>query len=142
MAPNPKSVQGLTVPGNPNPALGIQTPTPSTGIPSLNFNPSSTALPSDQVVKVETHFQIPGTAETPATASATPSPELEKALDEAGQRVRQNPQDAPAWINLGNLYWRLGRRDFAVQCFTEALRLNPDNQVLKAWLEQYPQAYP
>jgi len=108
----------------------------------MDFNPSSTALPSDKVQKVETRFQIPDTVDSPASASVTPSPEMEKALEEAGQKVGQNPQDPQAWMNLGNLYWELDQPDYALQCFSEVLRLKPGATALRDWVSRYYKAHP
>ncbi len=139
VTPSPENLQ---VPSPTNTAVVSNKPSPSPTITSLNFSPSSTQLPSDQVVKVETFFQIPDTVESPVSASSTPSPELEKALDEAGQKVGQNPNDAQAWMDLGNLYWQSGQPDYAIQCFTEVLRLKPGAQALKDWMARYRQSHP
>jgi len=117
-------------------------PSPTPTLVSMDFNPSSTALPSDKVQKVETRFQIPDTVDSPASASVTPSPEMEKALEEAGQKVGQNPQDPQAWMNLGNLYWELDQPDYALQCFSEVLRLKPGATALRDWVSRYYKAHP
>ena len=111
-----------------------------TSNPAVDFNPSATALPSDRVVNVETSFKIPDTLDSTAPAG-TPSPELQKALDDAGQKVQQNPKDAKAWMDLGNLYWQTGQPDYAVQCFTEVLKLRPDAISVKDWLDRYQKAH-
>jgi hypothetical protein len=124
---------------SPTPAVN---PSGTPSVPALNFNPSATVLPSDQVRKVQTLFQIPSNAGSASATPATPSPEMEKALEAAGQKVSQNPQDPRSWMELGNLYWRSGQPDYAVQCFTEALRLKPDALALRDWLNRYQKAHP
>ncbi len=113
------------------------TPTPSS---QLNFNPPAQVSPADKVVRVETRFQIPDTDSAPASEAYTP--ELRKNLAAAGIKVEQNPKDFQAWMDLGNLYWRLGQADYTVQCFQEALHLQPENGALKAWLDHYLKLHP
>jgi hypothetical protein len=42
---------------------------------------------------------------------------------------------------LGNLYWKTGQPDYAVQCFTEVLSLKPDAAALGCWLKRYQKAH-
>jgi tetratricopeptide (TPR) repeat protein len=107
---------------------------------ALHFTPPAEVSPSDRAVTVETLFHIPGSDNAPV--SGVISPELQKSLDAAGQRVEQNPKDFQAWIDLGNLYWQSGQPDYTIQCFQEALRLQPENGPLKAWLGHYLKLHP
>lgn len=129
---------------NPTPAL-TWTPTPTIPplTPSLSFKPSNNRTASDQVVKVEIQFNLPdvsgGTSPLP---QPSPSVQLQQAIENMAKKVQDNPQDVQSWINLGNLYWRAGQADFSVQCFEEALRLQPDMARLKTWLDQYNRLHP
>ncbi|HUO58924.1 MAG TPA: hypothetical protein VMV05_12180 [bacterium] len=106
-------------------------PTPSS---QVSFKPPAELNPADRVVQVEVHFELPN---GPASSAAPPTPDLEKRLELAGQRVQTKPKDAAAWVDLGNLYWKVDRPEYTVQCFEEALKLNPANRELGAWLERY-----
>lgn len=48
---------------------------------------------------------------------------------EKAYRLRRDPEIA---AHLGEVYWRLGRKDEARQLWAESLKSNPDNKVLKA----------
>jgi tetratricopeptide (TPR) repeat protein len=108
--------------------------------PALTFKPPSEITAADKVVRVEVHFDLPQN-ENPRTPSVI-SPQLQQAIDQAGQKVQVNPGDAVAWVALGNLYWQAGQADFTLQSFEEALRLNPSNTQLKAWIDQYHRLNP
>ncbi len=90
---------------------------------------------------METRFQIPDGFDNPAGPSAIPSPQLQKSLEEAGRKVERTPRDVQAWIDLGNLYWQSGQAGYTVQCFKEALRLQPDLPLLKDWLSHYEETH-
>jgi tetratricopeptide (TPR) repeat protein len=127
ITPTALSTATLTPEMNPSPT--------ATANPSVSFQPPADLSSNDKIVKVETQFQIPDNVE--AQPAATPSPELEKALEAANQKMQQNPQDAGAWVGLGNLYWQAGQADNAVQCFQEAVQLRPDLTQLRDWLDRY-----
>jgi tetratricopeptide (TPR) repeat protein len=50
--------------------------------------------------------------------------------------IGKNPRDAQAWWELGVLYYRLGKKDYAVKCFESVLNLQPGNKNLADWLEK------
>ena len=54
--------------------------------------------------------------------------------------IQSNPNDYNAWMDLGRLYFKAGQKESAIQCFQQVLRLRPDAQTLKAWLEKYQAA--
>jgi hypothetical protein len=103
----------------------------------LVFKPPSEVKPEDKMVKVEVQFQLPPPDTGPSTAVTAVSPEMQGALDEADKKVQKSPRDPFAWLAMGKLYFQLGRSEYTIQCFEEALRLQPNNLQLKAWLEQY-----
>jgi tetratricopeptide (TPR) repeat protein len=64
------------------------------------------------------------------TMASQPSPgdggreQMRRALTE---KVRQNPQDAAAWIQLGHLYFDRNAVPEAIEAYEKALELQPDN---------------
>jgi len=51
--------------------------------------------------------------------------------------LKQNPGDASSWWALGNCYREIHRKTYAIQCFEQVLKLQPENKKLADWLEQY-----
>lgn len=49
----------------------------------------------------------------------------EEAISEFDEAIRLDPQFAPAYLNRGGAYFRLGQFERAIQEFDEAVRLNP-----------------
>lgn len=117
------------------PPQPVKTPAPAPA-PPVAFKPPSEIKPQDQVVQVELHFNLPNSGGSGSVTAAS-SPEMQQAIAAAAQKVQANPQDAGAWITLGNLYWQAGQPGYTVQSFEEALRLQPGNSQLKAWIDQY-----
>jgi tetratricopeptide (TPR) repeat protein len=108
----------------------------------VHFKPPAEIAPKDQVVWVKLEFKLPDLAHGGITASATPSPERDREIESLAKKVQADPQDAPSWQALGNLYWEAGKPDYTAQCFEEALQAQPDNAPLKRWLEQYHKLNP
>jgi tetratricopeptide (TPR) repeat protein len=50
--------------------------------------------------------------------------------------IGKNSRDAQAWWELGSLYYRLGKKEYALKCFESVLTLQPNNKKLSDWLEQ------
>ena len=107
---------------------------------ALSFKPPSETTSLDKVVQIEVHFELPESSA--ANGSAVISPEIQKKLDLANQKVQANPKDPAAWVVLGNLYWQTGQPEFTVQSFEEALKLNPGNEQIRAWLDNYRKLHP
>jgi hypothetical protein len=63
--------------------------------------------------------------------------QLEEALKAYRAAIKDNPQDAKAWWDMANLYYRFNHKDYAVQCFEQVVKLKPEAQSLAAWLEKY-----
>jgi len=94
--------------------------------------PGSVTAPGLPKSKVEVHFELGG-AQPPLkgeTLSSTLVASYEKAAE-------ANPEDSRAWRNLGIVYLKSGQNAKGIQCLEESLRLNPNDQVLKKWLEKY-----
>ncbi len=66
---------------------------------------------------------------TPRGMSPQPSmdPSRQKAIDQLKDRVRQNPTDGSAWIQLGHQYFDLEQVDDAIDAYEKALAIDPDD---------------
>ncbi len=62
---------------------------------------------------------------------------FEEALRSYRSTIQKNPRDTSAWWALGNLYRRFNQKTYAIQCFNQVIKLEPNNQKLADWLEQY-----
>lgn len=51
--------------------------------------------------------------------------------------LKQNDQNLKAWWDLGNVYCKLNQKTYAIQCFERILKIKPENQGLRDWLEKY-----
>ena len=51
--------------------------------------------------------------------------------------VLQDAHNVEAWMRMGNLYYKAGKKEYAIQCFQSVLSLAPDNTQLRNWLDQY-----
>lgn len=74
----------------------------------------------------------PVTAAMPAAPAqemidAAPNQELERMIAELEKKAAANPQSAPDWINLANIYFDAMRPALAVKAYEHALALAPDN---------------
>ena len=60
---------------------------------------------------------------------------------EAVQTLRnillKNSRDPEAWRELGEVYFRLNKKPYAVQCFDNYLKLKPEDKALSDWLAKY-----
>ncbi len=56
--------------------------------------------------------------------------------------IKENPQDAKAWWQLANLYYRVNQKAYAIQCFEQVLKLKPEAKSLADWLEKYKGVVP
>jgi len=124
--PNPTSVISKPVTVQAPPVTVVAPPAPMSVPPS--GPPKS---------KVEVHFELPGSTGTPkvdAQASTLVGP-YEKAAEE-------NPGNSLAWRNLGIIYLKTGQTALGIQCLEQALHLNPNDQVLEKWFEEYRAKHP
>ena len=103
--------------------------------------------------------QVPVTVVQPQPAPASGSPEVEvrfkitddplsegqgfekegKFTQAAGVYIaalKESPRNDQLWSALGRLYYQLGKKAYAVECFENALRIKP-NPVLSDWLARY-----
>ena len=61
----------------------------------------------------------------------------EEAVKVFADAIKQDNRDTMAWWGLGNLCMRLKKKEHAIKCFDAVLRLKPQEQKLKEWLEEY-----
>ncbi len=53
--------------------------------------------------------------------------ETEAKILKLEQRTSEKPDDAGAWVELGNAYFDTGKHEKAILAYTKSLELNPDN---------------
>jgi hypothetical protein len=124
--PTPVPVKPVTVVLTPvpvQPVTVVVTPIP-TPAPAMTPGPTKSS--------VEVHFEVPLGNTAPDT-----SPETKALVEKYEKATEANPQDAAAWQLLGVVYWKTGKKDLAIQCFEQSLRLNPSNTKLQAWMNLY-----
>lgn len=69
--------------------------------------------------------------------------ELEKegkyqaAVEYYQESILKNRADASAWWALGDLYRRFKLNDYALRCFDQVMKLEPDNKKMADWLQKY-----
>lgn len=52
---------------------------------------------------------------------------IEDAVEELKKRKEQNPDDDAVTYELGNAYWKMQDWKNCLDCYTEAIRLNPES---------------
>ncbi len=82
--------------------------------------------------RVEVRFELPAAADTPTVGSGTALP-----VEPYEKAAQEHPGSALAWRNLGIVYLKLGKTELGLQCLDQALRLAPNDEALKRWLEAY-----
>lgn len=85
---------------------------------------------------VEVHFKIPNDPLAEGL-ELEKSGKLKEAVKAYVAALREAPQNDQIWSALGNLYYKLGQKAYAIECFDRALQLKPDNPALRDWLERY-----
>ncbi len=63
----------------------------------------------------------------PAEKEQGVSVESAAQIFELEKMTKENPNDAAAWTNLGNLYFDTGNHQKAITAYTRSLELNPNN---------------
>ena len=56
--------------------------------------------------------------------------------------LKQDNKNISAWYALGQGYYRLNQKAYAIQCFENVLKLQPNNQTLADWLTKYKASTP
>lgn len=85
---------------------------------------------------VEVHFKIENDPLAEPRALEKEG-KLKEAVTATVAVLKQDPRNDQAWSVLGNLYYKLGEKDYAIRSFEKVLQLKPDNQALKDWLDRY-----
>ena len=91
--------------------------------------------PTANLRDVEVHFKI-------SNNPLAQGQELEKEGKKAEaartyvKALESDPHNAQLWSALGNVYYQLGRKDYAIHCFEQSLKLKP-NPALEDWLKKY-----
>ena len=129
--PTPVAPKPVTVISSP---VTVQAP-PVTVMATVVPTPAAATGPSKS--KVEVLFDLPG--QGAVSIGNSQASNLVSPYEKAAQA---NPNDTRAWRNLGIVYLRTGQTALGVQCLEQALRLNPSDQVLKKWLDDYHAAHP
>jgi hypothetical protein len=127
--PTPVPARSVTVVAPPLPAKPVTVVVTAVPTPVVSFGPPKP--------DVQVHFLIPSISITPDRGVGN------FALEEKYEKATEaNPNDAAAWRNLGLAYWNAGKTSLTLQCFDQALRLNPSDRELKAWLDLYRSKHP
>lgn len=64
------------------------------------------------------------------------------ALDLFTESLKHNRDYAPSYMGVGACYLNLGKRDIAMKAYAKAIELDPTNQKLKDFVEQYKITHP
>ena len=143
-SPNPSlAAQGLPpLPPNPIAPSLPQAPAPVTVFsPAAPVSQFPTAAPSGSKDSLVVQFDLPDNS-APSGAELEKEGKTREALAAYIEAVKQNPGDAASWYAMGNLYRQMSQKAYAIQCFGQVLRLEPNNQKLADWLEQYKASNP
>ena len=93
--------------------------------------PQPTANPQD----VEVHFKIPNDPLAQGQEFEKEGKKSEAARTYV-EALKGDPQNAQLWSALGNVYYQMGQKDYAIRCFKQSLKLKP-NPALENWLKKY-----
>jgi len=103
---------------------------------ALTTNLSQAPPASPEGDELEIQFQL-----SPDTVNQGRELEMSGKYPEAislyTQAIQTDQKNLLAWWGLGNIYYRLGKKDYAIQCFEQVLRIKPGSKPLAEWLEKY-----
>lgn len=135
--PSSESLSALTAPPSSAPTtVFVPQAVPTQGQVAPQAVP--TAGPENRSERTITmEFDIPAGGEVAKAKTLAQGGQLVEAVKTLKAYLQENPQDASAWDELGNVYFSMGRKDYAVQCFETVLKLRPDEKALSEWLERY-----
>ena len=112
----------------------VSTPTVIATSSSAGPTPTQTPSPDDTLTL---YFKVP------EDSGAVPlTNEMAVEMRKLSDHIKLVPRDAQAWMDLGRLYYQIGKKEWAIQCFDQVLRLEPGAQKLRDWLEKYKQSKP
>jgi tetratricopeptide (TPR) repeat protein len=131
--PTPIPVPTRTVTATPSlpppPLPPLQTPSPT---PTATPTPKPAARAAD----LEFVIQVSGKKLDQARESVKAG-KLVEAVKLYSDAVQSSPEDFVAWREMGDLYRKLDKKDFALRCYEEVLRLRPSDQEFRKWLDTY-----
>ncbi|MEI7542721.1 MAG: PorV/PorQ family protein [bacterium] len=64
------------------------------------------------------------------------------ALEAFTESIKRYREYAPAYMGVGSCYLNIGKRDLAMKAFGKAMELDPNNQKLKDFVQQYNLTHP
>ncbi|HJT24604.1 MAG TPA: tetratricopeptide repeat protein, partial [bacterium] len=133
------------IPGSVLPSLPPANPGSSgaglgTGVTVPKFTPQA-ASPDQAKDSLVVQFDLADNS-TPSGAELEKEGKYPEALQAYRSVLQQNPQDAASWWAMGNLYRKLNQKTYAIQCFEQVLKLQPNNSKLADWLQQYKASNP
>ena len=128
-------------PGNVS-SPSVQAPASTSSTHSTASGPQlQTANPSDAKDSLVVQFDLPDNP-APSGVELEKQGKIQEALQAYIEAVKQYPGDVASWWAMGNLYRQMNQKAYAIQCFGQVLKLQPDNPKLADWLEQYKASNP
>lgn len=127
-----------------SPSSGVVTvsgPAAAVSQPAAGTSQPRAVSDSEAKDSLVVQFDMPDNS-APSGADLEKQGKYQEALLAYRAAVRQNPQDPNAWWALANCYRELGQKNYAVQCFEQVLKLQPQNRRLGDWLQQYENSNP
>jgi cytochrome c-type biogenesis protein CcmH/NrfG len=70
---------------------------------------------------------VPGQRQTQVPQAQAPDPARLNMIAALEKEVRDNPDNAKTWIELGNSYFDTGQHEKSIQAYRRALEINPNN---------------
>ncbi len=118
------------------------TPTPAKAIPVTVYatpppGPTATPAPAEpkkDVEKLRLLFSLP---ENQNDSAGTSDLDWDQKVQADKDAIDKDAKNLSAWYELAMLYYQKGKKEDAIQCFEQTLRLKPDNEKLRNWLKKY-----
>ena len=89
-----------------------------------------TTKSSEKVAKVQKPQMAPPGGEAPAPQGPNPlevASEVASKIQTLKEIVKKDPQNLPAWVEMGNLYFDSGQPKEAIEAYNQYLTIKPDN---------------
>lgn len=133
----PKPAVPMTAPAPATVYVQQPSPTPAPSLPPVAPKPveDKGALQTERTITME--FEVPANDAIVQARNLAKAGQWNPAISVLSDAIKKNPSDAAAWRELGNVYYQVKRKDYAIQCFEKVLRLKPDDKALADWLERY-----
>jgi hypothetical protein len=127
-----------------SPSAGPASPPPPLPLPSTAPEPAAAPTPMaapEPTQEAAPQFGVAGALPSAAYVEAyqdAGSGRWSEALLACRNGVAANPGDALCWREMGLVYDRLGRPDYARPCMAACLRLQPNDAEALHWMRQHP----